>query len=102
MSTPINVPLLDLKAQYAPMKNEIMEAIERVVESQYFIMGPDVAELEAGVAKYVGSKFAIGCASGSDAIMLALMALGASVSLFARGSPSWLAQVKPKTLATVL
>jgi dTDP-4-amino-4,6-dideoxygalactose transaminase len=76
MSTPINVPLLDLKAQYAPMKNEIMEAIERVVESQYFIMGPDVAELEAGVAKYVGSKFAIGCASGSDAIMLALMALG--------------------------
>jgi dTDP-4-amino-4,6-dideoxygalactose transaminase len=76
MSTPINVPLLDLKAQYAPMKKEIMEAIERVVESQYFIMGPDVAELEAEIAKYVGSKFAIGCASGSDAIMLALMALG--------------------------
>jgi dTDP-4-amino-4,6-dideoxygalactose transaminase len=76
MSTPITVPLLDLKAQYATIKNEIKAAIERVVESQYFIMGPDVAELEKAIADYVGAKFAIGCASGSDAIMLALMALG--------------------------
>ena len=76
MSNPINVPLLDLKAQYATLKGEIKTAIERVVESQYFIMGPDVAELEKAVAEYVGAKFAIGCASGSDAIMLALMALG--------------------------
>ena len=75
-TTPITVPLLDLKAQYATIKNEIKAAIERVVESQYFIMGPDVAELEKAIAEYVGAKFAIGCASGSDAIMLALMALG--------------------------
>ncbi len=74
--TTINVPLLDLKAQYATIKNEVNEAISRVVESQYFIMGPDVAELEKAIADYVGAKFAIGCASGSDAIMLALMALG--------------------------
>ena len=76
MTQPIHVPLLDLKAQYATIKNEIREAIDRVVESQYFIMGPDVAELEKAIAEYVGAKFAIGCASGSDAIMLALMALG--------------------------
>jgi len=72
----INVPLLDLKAQYGPLKKDIMAAIERVVESQYFIMGPDVGELECAIAGYVGAKFAIGCASGSDAIMLALAALG--------------------------
>jgi len=72
----INVPLLDLKAQYGPLKKDIMAAIERVVESQYFIMGPDVAELETAIANYVGAKHAIGCASGSDAIMLALAALG--------------------------
>ncbi len=76
MTAPINVPLLDLKAQYGPLKNEIKAAIERVVESQYFIMGPDVAELEKAIAEYVGAKFAIGCASGSDAIMIALAALG--------------------------
>jgi dTDP-4-amino-4,6-dideoxygalactose transaminase len=76
MSTSINVPLLDLKAQYATIKAEIKAAIDRVVESQYFIMGPDVAELEKAIAEYIGAKFAIGCASGSDAIMLALMALG--------------------------
>lgn len=76
MTTPINVPLLDLKAQYATIKDEIKAAIDRVVESQYFIMGPDVTELEKAIADYVGAKFAIGCASGSDAIMIALAALG--------------------------
>lgn len=76
MTTPITVPLLDLKAQYVTIKDEIKAAIERVVESQHFIMGPDVADLEKAIAGYVGAKFAIGCASGSDAIMLAMMALG--------------------------
>jgi dTDP-4-amino-4,6-dideoxygalactose transaminase len=76
MTQPINVPLLDLKAQYATIKDQIKAAIDRVVESQHFIMGPDVAELEKAIADYVGAKYAIGCASGSDAIMLALMALG--------------------------
>jgi dTDP-4-amino-4,6-dideoxygalactose transaminase len=76
MKQPINVPLLDLKAQYATIKHEIKQAIDRVLESQSFIVGPDVAELEKALAEYLGCKYAIGCASGSDAIMLALMALG--------------------------
>lgn len=75
-SSTINVPLLDLKAQYAPIKNEIKAAIDAVLESQYFIMGPQVGELEKDIAAYVGAKHAIGCASGSDAIILALLALG--------------------------
>ena len=75
-SSPITVPLLDLKAQYAPIKAEIRAVIDEVCDSQMFVLGKWVGELEAGIAKYVGSKFAIGCASGSDAIMLALMALG--------------------------
>src|SRR4051794_6928496 len=75
-ATTMNVPLLDLKAQYAPLKNEIKAAIDQVLESQHFIMGPQVAELEKEIAAYVGAKHAIGCASGSDAIILALLALG--------------------------
>ena len=58
------------------MKAEIGAAIERVMESQQFIMGPPVKELEAEIAAFVGSRFAIACASGSDALLLALMALG--------------------------
>lgn len=76
MTTPINVPLLDLKAQYAAIKDEIRSAIEEVVESQHFILGPTVSDLENAIAQYVGTKRAVGCASGSDAIMLALMGLG--------------------------
>ncbi|MCI0363937.1 MAG: DegT/DnrJ/EryC1/StrS family aminotransferase [Phycisphaerales bacterium] len=74
--SPPSVPLLDLKAQYATIKDEIKAAIEPVIESQQFIMGPAVGELEAAIAQYVGARFAIGCASGSDAILLAMMALG--------------------------
>ena len=69
-------PFLDLKAEYATMKEEIQAAIEHVMESQQFIMGPQVRELEAEVASLIGSDFAIACASGSDALLLALMALG--------------------------
>ena len=69
------VPLLDLKAQYASIKEEVKTAIDSVLESQHFILGPEVANLEASIASYVGSRFAIGCASGSDAILLALSAL---------------------------
>jgi len=72
----INVPLLDLKAQYDSLRDEVEPVIRRVVEDQWFIMGPEVAELEKEVAEYLGVKHAIGCASGSDAILLALMALG--------------------------
>jgi dTDP-4-amino-4,6-dideoxygalactose transaminase len=69
-------PFLDLKAEYATMKEEIRAAVDKVLESQLFIMGPEVKQLEAEIAAYVGSSFALGCASGSDAIMLVLMALG--------------------------
>jgi dTDP-4-amino-4,6-dideoxygalactose transaminase len=73
--TALRFPFLDLKAEYVLMKGEIRAAVERVLESQLFIMGPPVRELEAEVAALVGCKFALGCASGSDALLLALMAL---------------------------
>jgi len=69
-------PFLDLKAEYATMKQEIQNAVANVLESQQFIMGPEVKQLEAEIATFIGSGFAIACASGSDALMLALMALG--------------------------
>ncbi|HET9866928.1 MAG TPA: aminotransferase class I/II-fold pyridoxal phosphate-dependent enzyme, partial [Nitrospira sp.] len=72
----MNVPLLDLKAQYRAIKAEIMAAMEAVCDEQGFVLGPRVAEFEAAMARYVGSRHAIGCASGSDALLLALMALG--------------------------
>ncbi len=71
----MKVPLLDLKAQYAAIRGEIEEAVERVLESQYFILGPEVETLEEEVSRYVGADFAVGVASGSDAILVALMAL---------------------------
>lgn len=73
----MNVPLLDLKAQYATIKNEIDKALADCVDSQYFILGPQVKELEEKIAEYCGAKYAVGCASGSDALLLALMALDA-------------------------
>lgn len=69
------VPLLDLKAQYSEIKSELMAAVEDVFERQQFILGPDVASLEKAVAAYSTTSHAIGCASGSDALLLALMAL---------------------------
>jgi dTDP-4-amino-4,6-dideoxygalactose transaminase len=72
----MQVPLLDLKPQYASIKAEIQEAVQRVVESQFFILGPEVQALEQAVAEYVGVRYAVGCASGSDAIALALAGLG--------------------------
>lgn len=72
----MNVPLLDLKAQYQQIKHEIEPVLLRVAESQYFILGPDVTELEKNIAAYVGTKHAIGVSSGTDALLLAMMALG--------------------------
>lgn len=76
MTERIKVPLLDLKAQYATIKPEVDAAIAGVVDSQVFIMGPEVSCLEEEVARYCGAAHAVGCASGSDAILLALLALG--------------------------
>lgn len=72
----VNVPLLDLKAQYATIRSEIEPVVKEVIESQYFIGGPKIAELETETAKYCQAKHAIGCANGSDAILLALQAIG--------------------------
>ena len=76
MPEEITVPLLDLRAQYDTIRDEIEPIFRDVVESQWFIMGPKVSEFEESVASYCGSKHAVGCASGSDALLLALMALG--------------------------
>jgi dTDP-4-amino-4,6-dideoxygalactose transaminase len=72
-------PFLDLKAQFATIRTEINAAVLRVLESQHFILGPEVEGLESAMRQYVGAKFAIGCASGSDAILLSLLALGVDV-----------------------
>ncbi len=72
----MTVPLLDLKPQYADLKSEIDEAVFRVLESTRFIGGPEVSGLEEEVARYSQCKHAIGCASGTDALILALRALG--------------------------
>ena len=72
----MNIPLLDLKAQYQSMRSEILAAIETTCDEQAFILGARVAALEEAVAAYVGSTHAVGVASGSDALLLALMALG--------------------------
>ena len=69
------IPLLDLGAQHRQIRDEVLAAIVRVVDSQKFILGEEVKNLEAEIACYSGTKHAIGCASGSDALMLALMAL---------------------------
>jgi dTDP-4-amino-4,6-dideoxygalactose transaminase len=73
---PIAVPALDLKAQYASIRNEIEPVVQAILESQYFVLGPEVAQLEAEAARYCGVRHAVGCASGSDALLLPLMAWG--------------------------
>jgi dTDP-4-amino-4,6-dideoxygalactose transaminase len=72
----MNVPLLDLKAQFQPLRAEIMAEIQTVCDEQGFILGPRVVAFEESVARYIGSRYAIGCASGSDALLLSLMAMG--------------------------
>jgi dTDP-4-amino-4,6-dideoxygalactose transaminase len=67
---------LDLQAQFASIREEIMAAVARVFESQHFILGPEVNLLEEEVAKKLVAKFAVGCASGTDALILSLMAAG--------------------------
>jgi dTDP-4-amino-4,6-dideoxygalactose transaminase len=71
----MNVPLLDLKQQNDALRTEVEAALARVLDSNAFILGDEVVELEKELASYCGVKHAIGCASGSDAILLALMAL---------------------------
>lgn len=71
----MKVPLLDLSEQNRMLRPEIEAAIGRVLDTNAFILGPEVERLEAELAEYCGARYAIGCASGSDALLLALMAL---------------------------
>ena len=72
----MQVPLLDLKAQYQSIKEEVLAAMEPVLESQMMILGPEVAALEREVAEFTESAHGIGVSSGTDALLLALMSLG--------------------------
>lgn len=72
----MKVPLLDLKAQYAGIRDEIRKVVDDVLDSQYFILGPHVEELEARIAQYCTAKHAVGVSSGSDALLIALMTAG--------------------------
>jgi dTDP-4-amino-4,6-dideoxygalactose transaminase len=70
----MKVPLLDLRPQYESIRDEIEDAVRRVMESQYFILGPEVRSFEDAVAGFIGVPHAIGVSSGTDALLLALMA----------------------------
>jgi dTDP-4-amino-4,6-dideoxygalactose transaminase len=98
------VPLLDLARQNGPLEEEIRAALDRVCSSGQFILGPDVSALEEAIADYCGTRFAVGCASGSDALLLALLAYGIgqgdevivpSFTFFATASAVFLAGAKP-------
>ena len=101
---PIAVPALDLKAQHATIRGEVERVVREVIESQYFILGPEVAGLEAEVARYCGAAHGVGCASGSDALLLPLMARGigpgdevitSPYTFFATGGAIWRTGAKP-------
>ena len=72
----MKIPLLDLKAQYQTIRDEIKEAVDEVLESQHFILGPKVEALEEAVAPYCGCQCAVGVSSGTDGLLIALMAAG--------------------------
>ena len=71
----MKIPFIDLQAQYQAYKQEIDKAIQNVLDSSQYIMGPEVKKLEDGLARYTGSKHAIACSSGTDALLIALMAM---------------------------
>ncbi|HWP58323.1 MAG TPA: DegT/DnrJ/EryC1/StrS family aminotransferase [Candidatus Acidoferrales bacterium] len=72
----MKIPLLDLQAQYATIRAEIRAAIDRVCDAQSFVLGPEVAALEGEIAAYCGARHAVGVSSGTDALLVALMATG--------------------------
>ena len=70
------LPFIDLKYQYSLIRDEIHAGIDRVLESGHYILGAEIAELEKQLAEYAGVKYALACSSGTDALLMALMALG--------------------------
>ncbi len=72
----MHVPLLDLRAQFAPIRDEVLAAVERVCDSQRFVMGPEVDAFEQEIGTLLRVKHAIGVSSGTDALLVSLMALG--------------------------
>ena len=72
----MNLPFIDLKKQYAALESDMRQALDNVLAHGKFIMGPEVGELEARLAEYVGVKHVLGCSSGTDALLLPLMAWG--------------------------
>lgn len=101
---PVSVPALNLKAQYQSIRDEIEPVVRAILESQMFVLGPEVTRLEAEVADYCGAASGIGCASGSDALLLPLLAIdvgpGAEVittpyTFFATAGSIWRTGAKP-------
>jgi dTDP-4-amino-4,6-dideoxygalactose transaminase len=101
---PLTVPALDLKAQYETIREEIDQVVRDVVASQVFVLGPEVSGLESEVASYCGAAHGVGCASGSDALLLPLMALGIGpgdevvttpYTFFATGGAIWRTGARP-------
>lgn len=84
----MKVPLLDLKTQYKPLREQTRKLLDDILDSQYFIGGPYVAKLEEAVAQYSGTKEAIGVSSGTDALLASLMAIGISPSPFDNREPA--------------
>jgi dTDP-4-amino-4,6-dideoxygalactose transaminase len=100
----MNVPLLDLIAQYRSIQPELDDALRAVIEAQRFVLGPEVEALESEIASYVGTAHAVGCASGTDALLLPLKALDAtpgsdvivpSFTFFATAGAVWNAGLRP-------
>jgi dTDP-4-amino-4,6-dideoxygalactose transaminase len=72
----MNVPLFDLKPQFDAIRAPLRESVDRILDSQHFVLGSEGKALEDEIARYCQTRFAVGCASGSDALLLALMSLG--------------------------
>ena len=71
-----NIQMVDLKGQYLKIKDEVDSAVIKCIEEARYINGPDVKEFEIGLSKYLGVKHVISCANGTDALQIAMMALG--------------------------
>ena len=83
----MKVPLLDLKKQYEKIKDEVLSAAEEVFDSQQFIFGPKLKELEERIAEYSDCKYAIGVSSGTDALLISLMTAGIEKNDFVITTP---------------